>query len=288
MPVAAKPWRLAMGLRPLDLSRWLEVDGHRSEELDLKGDLLAAAHAQVFAAHPGSEAASDELLGMIVANLDRYHPGLVTDVGGGRYREESTGRLAGGSGMHPLEVASRLVQEDLCIMIRSPSDWVLGAASVCFPSRWSLAQKMGRDLAAIHAPVPGYESSLASPTAAFFDRLQEDRPVWRLNWTLVTDPALHQPGGGRRRAPGQPPADPGRQVWFRVERQTLRRMRHSPAVCFTIRTYVTALEELVTTHPEAAPALRAALAEVPPDVDDYKGWGDLRPAIRDWLWRRGH
>ncbi len=41
VPLDPKGWRLAMGLRPLDLAQWLEVDEHRDEELALKDQLLA-------------------------------------------------------------------------------------------------------------------------------------------------------------------------------------------------------------------------------------------------------
>src|SRR5208282_2959940 len=110
--------------------------------------------------------------------------------------------------------------------------------------RWSLADKVGRSLSSIHGPVPGYEEELAGPSHAFFDRLQRSRPVWRLNWTLLPDPALHQPDPGRRRAAAPSRLDPSRDIWFRVERQTLRRLTGT-AIAFTIRTYVTNLSDLV-------------------------------------------
>ena len=168
-------------------------------------------------------------------------------------------------------------------MTRIGSDWVLTAASVCFPSRWSLAHKVGRNLSAIHGPVPGYEAELARPTRAFFDRLGEDRPVWRLNWTLLTDPDLHQPGAGRRDPlPDGALLQPGRDVWLRVERQTLRRL-DAATIAFTIRTYVTQLQDAVASAPETAEALEVALSGVAPAVVSYKGWRGVAPVVLEWL-----
>lgn len=248
-----------MGLRPLDLSLWLEPDDDRPADLQLKRALLDSPDSRdvVLAVEPGTEPAGRVLFDLIIADLARR--GLVTG------EEVDPGRV------HPIEAASRLVQEDLCLMSQRDGRWVLSAACVCFPSRWSLGEKVGRDLSGIHAPVPGYADTLARPTDAFFGRISAERPVWRLNWTLLTDPALHQPTAR--------PSRSGEGVWFRVERQTLRRITPDTVV-FTIRTYVRTLEDALAAHPEGASALARALTDLPPQVLDYKGWHELAPAVR--------
>jgi hypothetical protein len=282
IPVEAKPWRLAMGLRPLAPGAWLEVDHRRHGELTLKHQLLADAHGDVVAALPGSEAAGAELLEAVVAELDSHHPGLIGRNRRGQLVELTTGVTVDDPSLHPVDIAGRLVQEDLCLMARQDGAWRLVAASLCFPSRWRLADKIGRDLSGIHAPVPGYEESLARPTAAFFDRVQVERPVWRLNWTLIDQPGLHQPDPASRRDIAAV-TDPGRSLWFRVERQTLRRLLNHAAVVFTIRTYVTPLGELVDRHPEVADALRATLPTVPAATAAYKGWDGVADSVLSWL-----
>jgi hypothetical protein len=282
IPVEAKPWRLAMGLRPLAPSAWLEVDDQRYHELSLKQQLLADAHAEVVAALPGSEAAGSELLEAIVTDLETHHPGLIGRNRRGQLVEVTTGVTVDEESLHPVDAAGRLVQEDLCLMARQDGAWRLVAASLCFPSRWRLADKIGRDLSAIHAPVPGYEESLARPTSAFFDRAQPERPVWRLNWTLIDHPRLHQPDPATRRDAGAA-ADPGQSLWFRVERQTLRRLRNHTAVVFATRTYVTPLATLVDRYPETAGALRTTLPTVPAATAAYKGWSGVVDSVLDWL-----
>jgi hypothetical protein len=277
VPIEARPWRMTMGLRPLDPARWLEVDHHRPAELSLKAQLLADRPERVVAALPGTEEAGAEVLELVLSHLDHHHPGLVA----GRpplLHERSTASTVDTTDLHPLDAAARLVQEDLCLMVGDSGSWVLGAASVCFPSRWDLAGKVGQDLWGIHRPVPGYAETIGGPTEAFFDRLRPQRPVWRLNWTLIDDPALHQPDPAAR-TPAPPPertaAGERPCLWFRVERQTLRRLERTAAVIFTIRTYVTPLEELIQTHPEVVPALRATLPTVPAATLAYKGWNGM-------------
>ena len=139
--------------------------------------------------------------------------------------------------------AALLVRDDLCVLARTEGTWRLVAAVVCFPSRWRLADKMGRDVLAIHDPVPGYRSGLGAPTTKVFDALT---PRWRLNWTLLDDPALFQPAapaGGHQ---------PGPDSYLRVERQCL--VPVGDVVAFTIRTDVVALADLPNDRAKAVGA----------------------------------
>lgn len=85
------------------------------------------------------------------------------------------------SGFHPLDLAGRLSARNLCLMAEDPEsgDYRLVAASVCFPSRWRPAEKLGRDLDGIHGPVPRYEPNMDSPMQRFFAKVKPDRSVWR-------------------------------------------------------------------------------------------------------------
>lgn len=110
--------------------------------------------------------------------------------------------------------------------------------------------------------------------------------MWRLNWTLLDSPDLYQPSAeARRRVPE--PTGPGERLWFRVERQTLRRLSERAAVTFTIRTYVTRLDRLVASHPEVVAAMRSTLRSVPDATLAYKGWGGLVGPVLDWLETQG-
>jgi len=259
VPLDARGWRLSMGLRPLEESRWLEVDERRDEELAEKSRLLDGAFDEVVVTRPGGDAPSAELLDLVRDWLARHQPTLTRVVGDSE---------------HPIVAASRLVQEDLCVLVRTDA-WRLEAACVCFPSRWSLASKRGATLDQIHGPVPGYAESLAAPTNAVFDRLKPDRPFWRLNWTLLDSPELFQPVLAQRAEP-----TPASAWYFRVERQTGRRLAATDAVVFTIHTYVSSLGEMIARHDDFADNLLRALDGAPEEMRAYKGWTGVADALR--------
>lgn len=262
VPVDVRGWRLSMGLRPLESAAWLEIDEHFDEELDLKRRLLEESYDVVVATNPEGDDASRELLEEITRNLRAHHPEVNTDV------DESE---------HPLVSASRLVQEDLCVLVRDDA-WRLRAACVCFPSRWDLASKIGTTLDDIHDPVPGYDRELARPTNAFFERLKPDRSFWRLNWTLLDSPRLFQPASARRT-----PRSDIDEWYFRVERQTLRSLPRTNAVVFTIRTYVTSAAVLCSRDETFAETLIRAIASAPTSMKEYKGWTGVAEQLRGAL-----
>ena len=189
----------------------------------------------------GTEIAGTEVLDAVRGHLVRYYPGLTSPI-----HQDATA--------HPVDQGARLVQEDLCLLVPGDGELVLGAASVCFPSRWLLRDKIGRPLLAIHGPTPGYDQQLGRPTGDFLSRLVPERPDWRLNWSLMSDPSLFQ--GVSARSPHQGAGitaeEIGHRIWLRVERQTLRRFEHS--VCFTIRTFVWPLGEALRGEPAARAA----------------------------------
>lgn len=259
VPLDAGGWRLAMGLRPLELAAWLEIDEHYGEEIALKTQLLDESYDVVVATEPEGDEASLELLAEIRENLRAHHWGVATPP---HERE------------HAIVAASRLVQEDLCVLVRDDV-WRLRAACVCFPSRWNLATKIGATLDDIHRPVPGYDDELARPTNAFFDRLKPDRAFWRLNWTLLDSPALYQPAVARR-SPGGKLED----WYFRVERQTLRALPRTNAVVFTIRTHVTSAATLRERDDTFVSTLLHSLDTAPASVQSYKGWTGVAEQLR--------
>ncbi len=203
LDLAADSTSLRMGTRRLGDRPWLWVDDASDDERALKARLTADRPDDVFA---GDESTIDA--GRLIADL----------VGC-----ELTGR-------HPLLDAGLHVQEDLCLLRRRDSGWHLVAASLHFPSRWRLSDKVGRHITEVHGPVAGYDTALAARVDTLFDRLTPD-PVWRRNWFLHADDELF--------APAPPPervVEPDRvrsDLIVRSERQTLRKVGSD--VLFTIR-----------------------------------------------------
>jgi hypothetical protein len=246
--------RMSLGLRPLDLARWLERGPQHEQTMAHKREMLASAHDEVVASVPQGHAGSLEALGLVLDWLGQYGP---------------DDAAAPDDTVHPVDAAGRLVADDLCVLYLDGSRWRLGAASVCSPSRWRLSEKIGRTVAEIHRPVPQYAGWYSDAVDARLDRLSPDRPVWRLNWTIVDDPALFQP-----RPPAHPPAPDSvglADLTVRVERQTLRRLPVTDTIVFTIRTDHARLSELAA-DPGVAAAFADTLRTCPADLARYKGW----------------
>ena len=242
-----KPFTIGMSL--LDPNDWIEPDEHLARHLARKDELLAADRDVVFREEPETRAAQAEVLAMLAEFLPRRFPDVWRREGD-RMAILPAGRSVDLADEEPpLLIASRLVQEDLCLMRDGPGGYRLAAASLCFPSSWSLTEKFGMTLDGLHGNVPGYADFLGGRMARIFANMKVEMPVKRLNWSIYTDDDLHHP---------QSKARP--RSWFegdefsafvRVERQTLRRLPVSGDILFTIKIHVDPLEAF-RRHPEGA------------------------------------
>lgn len=284
-PFKAGPFRLSMGLMPLELKDWIEPDTQCAVELKEKERLLTERHDEVFAALPEADPGSAEALTLLVEHLPSRFPELYKR-SGDRLDNLATGQRweIHNTPLHPLDLAGRLVQEDLCLMQWQAQTQVyhLVGASLCFPTRWRLADKIGKPLNTIHAPIPGYAEQLATAMDKFFDRLKVERPVWRLNWSLMDDPTLFQPTRIGQKRTDITPENVGDALWLRIERQTLRRLPHTHDILFTIRVYVRPLAHLAT-QPDRAAQFATALRALPPPVRRYKNLPSFLDATLVWL-----
>jgi len=285
LPFEGGRFRLALGLMPLAWPEWLEIDRRLAADLAAKRALLETRHGDVFAALPEAADAAAELLALIAAHLPQHHPvtyrragDVLTNLATGESWDVARPEL------HPLDLAGRLVQEDLCLLKSGGDAYRLVAASLCSPARWRLADKLGHALARIHAPVAGYAAKLAAPVDRFFATLKAGRLVWRLNWGIVDDAAPFQPAAPPAKVISA--ADAGERLWLRVERQTLHRLPASQAVVFTIRTHITRLDAAIRDR-AAARELAAALRDMPEDSRRYKHIAPIAAPLLDWLDARG-
>jgi hypothetical protein len=285
LPFADGPYRMTMGLMALKPADWIEIDSRYAPEIALRKSLLDERRGEVLAALPGSEAACREVLDQLAGFLPERFPDRFERVG-----SELINRVSGdrwtveGDVRDPLNIAGRLVQEDLCILQEVEGELRLTAGALCFPNRWRLSDKLGRPMMAIHEPVPSYAERLGKPVDRFIGMLAPERPVWRLNWSLTSDPALFQPiGHGQRDAdPGITPENAGARLFLRVERQTLRRLPRTGAVLFTIRTHQRPLETLAD-RPQELARLAEAVRGLPEDTARYKSVTPFREALLAYL-----
>lgn len=278
-PFDGKPLRVSVGTRPLDIAQWLQFDAQRMTEMSIKETLLTERHDDVVSHQEDGDEAAGELLELVLEHLAVHEQRRFT-VEGPHVHDQERGVTIDTTAWHPIDAAGRLVQEDLTVMTRDAQHtWRLTAASVCFPSRWRLADKIGGDLSQIHGPVPFYEERIGAAVQQLFDRLLPERPLWRMNWTLLDDPALFQPEARSWHTPAQ---DFGEALFVRVERQTLRALPRTSAIAFTIRTSVQPLKAL-SAIPGAYGALAESLENTANETVDYKGWTSIRGPLIEWL-----
>ena len=140
LPFEAGPYRMTMGLVTVPEPAWFEIDEHYPDEMAERRRLLAERHAEVFGTMPGSQAACEEALAAVVAHLPAHHPGMFSRDGLTltNHATSEAWDLAGPP-CDPLELAGRLVQEDLCLIQLTPDGPVFTAAVLCFPRPLALA-----------------------------------------------------------------------------------------------------------------------------------------------------
>lgn len=272
LPFAEGDRTLALGLKPLRIADWIEIDDQFTDYLQRKTELLKTNHSEVFASLPNTEIAQQEVLDLLLEHLSQQFAELY-DRTSETITVKATDQTWNIDQFEPLELAGRLVQEDFCLMQPSDRGYILAAASLCFPLRWRLLKKLGNPMMQIHQPVPQYSEQLGNPVDRLFDRLKVDRPVFRLNWSIVETPELylgHQSHSSTESVELTPD-----NLWIRVERQTLRRLERSGWILFTIRTYRYPLM-MLQDYPDCAIALSSIVQHLSPEMQLYKNLQPIR------------
>lgn len=254
-------FRHRLGTRSLDLTQWLTADAETAPTIAMKQRLIEHRRSEVVALFEGGELAAQEAAELVA---------------------QWAGMALTHSGIDALVDAALMVADDL--MVLEPRSTLAGeellfvAGVVCSPSRWNLADKMGKNMLQVHAPVSRYAEHIGVAVDTTLQRLSVDRPMWRSNWSLEDHPALFQP-----ELPRAPLVDDVSQLWIRIERETLRRLPRTGGILFTIRGFQQPLTDYVTRGAEHVQALRALVKRLPDDVSRYKSVLPYRQLVLGWL-----
>jgi dimethylamine monooxygenase subunit A len=294
-PFEESPFRLSMGLLKVSDSEWFEIYDLKERALQLaaKKNFLGSIHDDVFMADPSALKASIDTLNLMTVNLITYRPDLYSHKDGvfklkpheGFEGEEFITNLKKNT-IHPLDLAAKLVQEDLIVMLppnKKQKGWWLAAGSLAFPSRWNLKDKFRKTMDDIHAPVPFYKDQLEAPTNNFFDQMPCDDIFARRNWTLHDKPSLRQDNTKPIVAKTSINSkNAGESLWLRVERQTLRKLKGTGAILFTIRIHIHPLKEIVKLE-GVAKRLNESISILPPETQAYKQTKAFASSVREYL-----
>lgn len=156
-------------------------------------------------------------------------------------------------------------EPDFVVLDRKESNQVLGGC-VCFPSGWSLPEKVGKSLFATHAPVPGLNDLMAPKISQFVSRLDPKRVFQRTNWGLTGSRALDQ-HPARQIPPISATTDPA-TVDLRIEWQALVGLP-GDLILFGIRVFQVPLPQVRGIAP-LGDLLAEDLASMPAAVAEYK------------------
>jgi dimethylamine monooxygenase subunit A len=179
-----------------------------------------------------------------------------------------------------LDALACQVQEDLAVTSADDSGNRLSALHVCLPSHWLPEEKLGKDFAEVHSPVPGMEPFTQNQQRFVAKMLGATsglvRFVWGLQWT---DALNRHPSRCSQSERFDPQAQ---NAWLRVERQTIWGLPDSRASLFTIRPYLIDVREIKQDVCLSA-ALASAVTSMSSDSLRYKGLLDDKDAFLGWL-----
>ena len=212
------------GTMPCGADDWLRIDEAYAEQMRYRAALISDQQDKVLYEPAASRDACTEILTETLKVL----PELGFTVAETHVTCPDT-RVVAIDWTAPLKTLGHLVQEDICVLEKRGTEHVLTGAVLCFPANWRLADKVGRPLVGIHAPVAEYDDNIARRVQRLFDGVQVARPLWRFNKLRYEDADLHPPY--RRKEGDAPP-------FIRSERQCILRLQQSDAVVFTIHTFV--------------------------------------------------
>jgi hypothetical protein len=276
-----------MNIKSLEERNWIRIDKTYPEQMALRKKILAEKLSETFVTitKPSTELAKLETLQLLIDYLPKRYPKLFQSTPDGGIINLFTGERFNpkDSKEDPLIIASKLVQEDWCILEWNPQAKIyqLTAGIVLFPMRWSVKEKFLQNLPDIHIPVPAFSKHLKTNVNDLFEDLNPENPVWRANWSLFHNlegpldlylppfpPGVDNPNNHVFQSTNL--EEIGKQLTLRVEFQTLRRLPKSNAILFGIRTYQRYLNEFQSLPKSDTLALKKAIENINPDMFMYK------------------
>jgi dimethylamine monooxygenase subunit A len=275
---------LKMGTTHLKEGSRVETDEHYRSEISLKRALLGEDHSYYYQPGLDTEKAKWETLGKILHDLqtkdsENFDLSITGDQWAWENRllnEKQSFTFGDPSTLpqDPLDWVGRQIQEDLIIM---SAEGILSAGQLCFPSGWSLTEKIGKHFLDIHQPLPALMSPMMQAANKLLERLPAHAPIQRNNWGFRVTNRLDLSSRHsevykkelQEKSAQLTPSTIGENVFLRVEHQTLSRLTESGCILFTIHTYNHTLAEVVQDKTRAA-TLLTFIQSVPRPLLDYK------------------
>ncbi|CAK7895265.1 hypothetical protein CAAN3_02S08416 [[Candida] anglica] len=284
-----------MGIRNMEWDNWIELDNEWEKFHNHKVERIEEKGTELYGTAPEAMEAAYELLDEFWQYLPNRYPSLFKQTEYGLDNlltgEVHKFKLGFRTEDDPMKIAAKMVQDDLAIMIEDEEGtYYLKGGAIILAGFWRLKDKFNMPLSMIHTSgdVPKYKEKLKTGMEKFFIRQTCDKPVVRNNYFIQTDDNLpwstsigseDKPDVGWYTAQ---PATTAEQLFFRSERQSLRRLPKTGAIIFTIRTYFLPITQLAE-EPYVPRRLLNGMSTWDDDVQEYKGWDKYKDAIVPYL-----
>ncbi|KAG2041512.1 hypothetical protein BDR03DRAFT_891180, partial [Suillus americanus] len=282
-----------MSLKKLEPDYWLELESTYRDRIVQRRQIYAFHGKRVIDELPGSEAASKELVEMVIQYLClRYPKQFEFDEWTLTFHNHILGTTANIPTVHPLVFLLENVPEDFLITQEDPDTglYTLRAAVSTSAVGWNIGQKIGKPLHDIHGPVPDYKEKLAfsmDRQVMYFSKMPCNKPIQRGSWGLEIGQPLYlqtdEPEWSHRQH--QNPDLPLSDIHMRVDWQTLRRLPKSRAIVFNFKALFTPVTDF-RNEPFIPKLLLKVLLEGKKAIMEYKGtWfveHKVIPALREW------
>ncbi|KAH8892822.1 hypothetical protein GQ53DRAFT_861002, partial [Thozetella sp. PMI_491] len=266
--------RHTIEISPCDKNSFVKLDNEWPRYHRAKVKRLAARGNKVVRTLPPAQAAAHELCQDLCEFLSRRYPQIYkirrSSTGSqGWYGEGSITNIEMPAlnasydltKEDPLTVAGLIQPTDINILTKHEDGFYhLDAMMIAIGGGQRIKDKIGKNLADLHfsGHVPHYAEQLRGPLDKFLAKLKAERPVQRnttgismhdeLHWPEATmgpeddwdpeigGPGVNTPGYQTWKRPG--PISDVSQLWFRQERQVLRRLPKSKAIVWMVHTYI--------------------------------------------------
>lgn len=286
-------YNITMGIRSMDTNDWIQLDNEWPMYHELKKKRFQERGSEIYGTLPEANDAAMELLIEISKYLVNRYPTLFK-----MKNSEILQNLYTGEEWNIINpeydccfIIANLLQDDIAIMIEQPDgQYYLKAGAIALAGFWRFKDKVNLPLSAIHTTgdVPKYNSHLKKSMEKFFTRLIPESPVVRNNYFIQTDDNLDWSssiGDEKTENVGWYTAEKAtdiNQIYYRSERQSVRRLPISGACIFTIRTYFVPLVE-ICKEPFVPLRLLNGINSWTDDVKEYRGYETFKDIVLPYL-----
>ena len=285
-PFNGERGRLRLGLSAIEFSEWIQYEDDFAERINEKEILIKTQGKKVLDAIPNSLPAQKEFLNIVLENIQQYHPEMFSIANNKITRGKDNLRYKVSDYENcPLELVSYLVGDDYCLLEEDMGDYKLVAASVCAPTWWTLAEKMNKPLASIHAPIANLEEKIGRMIRHFLHNLKVEDCFQRSNWFLFTrsDLCVFPYSFDMHKDMGSINLDNIEdRLYLRSERQTFRRLDNTNNIAFGIKVYVEPIS-IVKKHPAIAEDLVTALNTMTVEQKQALGISFIEKPLESYL-----